>query len=168
VPLSQKKTMKLKLWDTYVLLKSHLSISLVVARKLLKQTIFFDKNICKKLYAHKNGQKRSFCLNLVFIFAAACCSRHFLTTWLNCLSDCKDLRTFPLNATQIILSLCKEAEKFYLFIILRCSLFIISLTFIFTHLYGLKFDDQDGRCVLVFFSSNFFFIQTNTCWWKKS
>lgn len=28
---------------------------------------------------------------------AACCSRHFLTTWLNCLSDCKDLRTFPLD-----------------------------------------------------------------------
>lgn len=34
--------------------------------------------------------------SLLLLIVAACCSRHFLTTWLNCLNDCKDLRTFPL------------------------------------------------------------------------
>jgi hypothetical protein len=40
-------------------------------------------------------------------------SRHFLTTWLNCLSDCKDLRTFP--TPNVILRRCAKKRKSSLF-----------------------------------------------------
>lgn len=59
------------------------------------------------------------------------CSRHFLTTCLNCLSDCKDLRTFPLY--YVILCGVQRSGKVHFFFFVQLS---IKRSFIFSTRYS--------------------------------